>query len=318
MQVFITANENAEDRKQIVPRMPQTSLSLEEFALIEKILTFRVGDLWVRVYDQGVLASSLSESEQATLKSLGDELLGATSYVTYSTTDQDLTEIEQLIADLQMKTFITDNRDNVETATIRLMPLTTLTKSEWNRIQELMDIKVNGGLFSKLLNSGLASLTDAERIELDLVGEEWIGGYWQQYAAGVFAFTTGAQAQVDSQSKDWIRANEGTGRRRELYNSRRFLKAIRPGRRSLAAATTVESNECATAQEIRDYLQDKSIVVYSARSFVKEDQEKGSNELITFLEPVADKRLDFKYHKRVEAVIQKQNIEIQDSYYQIF
>ena len=90
-----------------------------------------------------------------------------------------MTEIEQLIADLQMKTFITDNRDNVETATIRLMPLTTLTKSEWNRIQELMDIKVNGGLFSKLLNSGLASLTDAERIELDLVGEEWIGGYWQ-------------------------------------------------------------------------------------------------------------------------------------------
>ena len=179
MQVFITANENAEDRKQIVPRMPQTSLNLEEIALIEKILTFRVGDLWVRVYDQGVLASSLSESEQATLKSLGDELLGATSYVTYSTTDQDLTEIEQLIADLQMKTFITDNRDNVETATIRLMPLTTLTKSEWNRIQELMDIKVNGGLFSKLLNSGLASLTDAERIELDLVGEEWIGGYWQ-------------------------------------------------------------------------------------------------------------------------------------------
>ena len=84
-----------------------------------------------------------------------------------------------MIADLQMKTFITDNRDNVETATIRLMPLTTLTKSEWNRIQELMDIKVNGGLFSKLLNSGLASLTDAERIELDLVGEEWIGGYWQ-------------------------------------------------------------------------------------------------------------------------------------------
>ena len=104
MQVFITANENAEDRKQIVPRMPQTSLNLEEIALIEKILTFRVGDLWVRVYDQGVLASSLSEPEQATLKSLGDELLGATSYVAYSSTDQDLTEIEQLIADLQMKT----------------------------------------------------------------------------------------------------------------------------------------------------------------------------------------------------------------------
>lgn len=66
---------------------------------------------------------------------------------------------------------------------------------------------------------------------------------------------------------------------------------------------TKSSTECATAKEIREYLQDKSIVVYSSRSFVKEDSESGKNELVTFLEPVADKRLDFKYHKRVEAVI---------------
>ena len=77
-----------------------------------------------------------------------------------------------------MKNFIETYRDTVEIATIRIMPLTTLTKSEWKRIQELMDIKVTSGLFGKLLSSGQASLTDTERIELDLVGEEWIAHHW--------------------------------------------------------------------------------------------------------------------------------------------
>ena len=53
-----------------------------------------------------------------------------------------------------MKNFIETYRDTVEIATIRIMPLTTLTKSEWTRIQELMDIKVTNGLLGKLLSSG--------------------------------------------------------------------------------------------------------------------------------------------------------------------
>lgn len=65
-------------------------------------------------------------------------------------------------------------------------------------------------------------------------------------------------------------------------------------------------------------MQDKTIVVYASKSYVKEGTEASQNELVTFLEPVAEKRLDFKYHKRMEAIIGKTNIEIQDSYYQIF
>ena len=33
------------------------------------------------------------------------------------------------------------------------------------------------------------------------------------------------------------------------------------------------------------------------------DGEQEKNELVTFLEPVAEKRLDFKYHKRMEVTI---------------
>lgn len=45
---------------QIVPRMPFTTLDLEDIALIEQIITFRVQDLWVRRFDFG---ETLSETE---------------------------------------------------------------------------------------------------------------------------------------------------------------------------------------------------------------------------------------------------------------
>ena len=44
-------------------------------------------------------------------------------------------------------------------------------------------------------------------------------------------------------------------------------------------------------------------MVYATQSFVREDEENAKNDVITVLEPVAEKRLDFKYHKRMEAVI---------------
>lgn len=62
-------------------------------------------------------------------------------------------------------------------------------------------------------------------------------------------------------------------------------------------------------------MKNKSIVVYASKSFVREDTDDGSERLVTYLEPVAVKRLDFKYHKSIEAVVQQQNFEIQDSYY---
>lgn len=59
MQKFITANEKPENRKQIVPRMPNSTVSLQDIALIEDILFFKIGDLWTRVYDIGILVESL-------------------------------------------------------------------------------------------------------------------------------------------------------------------------------------------------------------------------------------------------------------------
>lgn len=65
--------------------------------------------------------------------------------------------------------------------------------------------------------------------------------------------------------------------------------------------------ECATAKEIREYLKNKTIIVFATQSFLKDASSESnmSNELVTYLEPVAEKRLDFKYHKRIDAVIQQ-------------
>ena len=66
-------------------------------------------------------------------------------------------------------------------------------------------------------------------------------------------------------------------------------------------------------------MNDKMIVVYVAHSYVaQEDQEPNKNELITSLTPIVEKRLDFRLHKNVNALIQEVQMEIQDSYYQIF
>jgi len=72
--------------------------------------------------------------------------------------------------------------------------------------------------------------------------------------------------------------------------------------RSLKSSSSTKDIECASAQEIRDYLKDKTVIVYSTQSFVEENLESGKNELVHYLEPVAEKRLDFKFHKRMEAV----------------
>ena len=37
---------------QIVPRMPSTTLTLKEIALIESIIDFKVEDLWRKAYDE--------------------------------------------------------------------------------------------------------------------------------------------------------------------------------------------------------------------------------------------------------------------------
>ena len=97
----------------------------------------------------------------------------------------------------------------------------------------------------------------------------------------------------------------GTGGRRLKHNARKFLRektVIEGHDRSLQSSSSTKDIECASAQEIRDYLKDKTVIVYSTQSFVEENLESGRNELVHYLEPVAEKRLDFKFHKRMEAV----------------
>ena len=47
-----------------------------------------------------------------------------------------------------MKNFIEAYRGDVEVATIRLMPETTLTKREWARIGELMTLRTTGTIWA--------------------------------------------------------------------------------------------------------------------------------------------------------------------------
>lgn len=85
----------------------------------------------------------------------------------------------------------------------------------------------------------------------------------------------GNQPGVDAASREWLAANSDslTGRRRSLFNGRKLERKVavnqKNGRR---LQTSLYNNkvQCASAQQIRDYLQDKTIVVYATQSFVKE------------------------------------------------
>ena len=59
--------------------------------------------------------------------------------------------------------------------------------------------------------------------------------------------------------------------------------------------------ECKSEDEIREYLSNKSIVVFASDSFVDEDNDYGQNqnEVVSFMVPIAEKRLDFRQHKHV-------------------
>ena len=64
-------------------------------------------------------------------------------------------------------------------------------------------------------------------------------------------------------------------------------------------------------------MKNKSIVVFATESFVKEeDQEPNNNEVQHYMVPIAEKRLDFRYHKNIGAQIEEQEFEIQDNIYQ--
>ena len=70
--------------------------------------------------------------------------------------------------------------------------------------------------------------------------------------------------------------------------------------------TSEEEPYCRTNDQIRAYMLDKRIVVYTAQSFLSEESKSpNENELVTYLTPILEKRLDFRLHKSVNAVMQE-------------
>ena len=132
MRKFISYHTPLSVKQQIIPRMPFTTLSLSDIDFIEKILTFQVGDLWVRRFDLG--ESNFTDAEFTALVTLGNELMGKAAYQTYSLTTKDISRTEQATADPLMIAFKDKYRENVEIATMPLMPYTTLTVAESKRI----------------------------------------------------------------------------------------------------------------------------------------------------------------------------------------
>ena len=62
---------------------------------------------------------------------------------------------------------------------------------------------------------------------------------------------------------------------------------------------------------IKEFLRDKSIVIYATESFVREPEEDDTedideeDELVSYLVPIAEKRLDFRYHKEIGAKVEE-------------
>jgi len=69
---------------------------------------------------------------------------------------------------------------------------------------------------------------------------------------------------------------------------------------------------------IKEFLRDKSIVIYATESFVREPEEDDTedideeDELVSYLVPIAEKRLDFRYHKEIGAKVEERQYLIED------
>ena len=66
----------------------------------------------------------------------------------------------------------------------------------------------------------------------------------------------------------------------------------------------IDYSKCKTDAEMREYMTDKTIVVYAEASYVsRTDQEPNENELVTYLTPIVEKRLDYRLSKIVNTVV---------------
>ena len=90
---FILRHSNLLPKDYVIPWMPFTTVNHVELALIEKILTFKLGDLWVRKFDRG--ENITTNPDSTNLAAVGLELLGDKGWPVYRDGNRDLTRGEQ-------------------------------------------------------------------------------------------------------------------------------------------------------------------------------------------------------------------------------
>ena len=79
-------------------------------------------------------------------------MLTSEVYSVYRQTDRDLTKAEQEIADESMLEFLDDYKEYFEIVTLSIMPFTTLTVHEYDRVEDLLSYKMGGGLWARYLS----------------------------------------------------------------------------------------------------------------------------------------------------------------------
>ena len=109
--------------------------------LIDQIIAFKIGNLWVRAFDLNE-RNQMTSTELSDLTQLGNELMGRYPFSIFYTDTRDLNSEEQSEADSEMTKYARKFQDEVLIAKIGFMPLTTLTRSEYKRIRSLLDYKL--------------------------------------------------------------------------------------------------------------------------------------------------------------------------------
>lgn len=112
-----------------------------------------------------------------------------------------------------------------------------------------------------------------------------------------FAETAGRNLNAVSEESFAMQLVEGEKNYRSF---KRLVSKSGKNLRQLLEAQT-EEVECESEENIREYLKNKSVVVLATSSFVEEEfKEANNNQIHRNLYRLADKRLDFKYHKNMK------------------
>ena len=147
--------------------MPLSKLNVREYADLVNLEIRNYGTLFVR----GLNGIDITDAEKTILLTAGEDYYGkeGVNYLYYFY--QKIDANNQVVID----EFIRLKADSLERAIIPGLRQTTLTTLEYERITQIMDYKVLGGLWSKAWNAYF-SLAPGEKKQVELAGKEMVSG----------------------------------------------------------------------------------------------------------------------------------------------